>query len=174
MADTQTTETEETTADTKSSGVMPMVAMAVAALAGSFGVSYFLGGSEPVQVAECLPEKSEDVKKEADTVKAGLIKEDQIYVELDEILITIGSEPASRYLKLNLAIATYEGSESKIKKAQPILADAFNGYLRSIELQQLEDPTFYPYLREQLSRRAELVLGAAVADGVLITDFLLR
>ena len=174
MADNDIEDFEENEEEPKSSSMMTMVAMAVAALIGSFGVSYFMGGSEPVQVAECLPEKTEEVKIEAETVKAGLAKEDQIYVELDEILITIGSEPASRYLKLTLAIATFEGKESTIKKAQPILADAFNGYLRSIELNQLEDPAFYPYLREQLSRRAELVLGAAVADGVLITDFLLR
>ena len=174
MAETETTETEETAEAPKSSGMGAMIAAAVAALAGSFAVSYFSGSPEPQKMASCEAPDKELVKAEAEPVKAGIANKDQVYIELDEILITIGSEPATRYLKLTLAIATHSGEENKIKKAQPILADAFNGYLRSIELSELEDPTFYPYLREQLSRRAELVLGAAVSDGVLITDFLLR
>ena len=55
-----------------------------------------------------------------------------------------------------------------------MLIDAFNNYLRSIELADVEDPGFYPHMREQLARRAELVLGGTVSNGVLITEFLLR
>ena len=174
MPTVKTDETDEIVEETKSLGMMGMVAMVIAALLGSFGVSYFLGGSEPTQLAECPPPEIKEVKEEAETINAGIAREDQTYVELEELLITVGSEPATRYLKLSLTIATFEGEESKVRKSQPLLIDAFNGYLRSVELTQLEDPTFYPYMREQLSRRAELILGATVADGGLITDFLLR
>lgn len=174
MAAANMDETAETAQKSKSFGLVGLISMTLAALVGSFGVSYFLGGSDTAPPAECLTEAVLDVKKDDESVKLGIAREDQVYVELDEILITIGSEPATRYLKLNLAIATLTGKEGAIRKAQPILADAFNGYLRSVELNQLEDPTFYPYMREQLSRRAELILGAAVTEGVLITDFLLR
>jgi flagellar FliL protein len=55
-----------------------------------------------------------------------------------------------------------------------MLIDAFNTYLRSIEMKDFEDPGFYPRMREQLARRSELVLGSGVSSGVLITEFLLR
>ena len=47
-------------------------------------------------------------------------------------------------------------------------------YLRSVELSDFENPAFYAEMRAQLARRAELVLGGSVTDGVLITEFLLR
>jgi flagellar FliL protein len=61
-----------------------------------------------------------------------------------------------------------------LTKAEPVLIDAFTNYLRSVELSDFENPDFYAHMREQLSRRSELVLGGGVSEGVLITEFLLR
>ena len=90
------------------------------------------------------------------------------------MLITVGSAPATRFLKMNISIITDASGAKAVAEAEPMLADAFNTYLRSIEMTDLEDPGFYPRMREQLTRRAELVLGDGVTDGVLITQFLLR
>ena len=150
-----------------SGGIVGLLGLAIAAAAGSFGVSYVM--TTPPQDETACPSPG---------VMAGHIepiaREDQDYVELEEILITIGSEPASRYLKMNLVIATDKSGTGAIEDAEPILRDAFINYLRSVELSDFEDPAFFARMREQLSRRADLVLGSAVSDGVLITEFLLR
>ena len=164
-----TSETEES-ADTakKSGGMMGLIALAFAAVAGSFGATYFLGPSPaPTNLAEaCEGAKTAPEPKRA--------KIDQEFVPLEEILITIGSAPTSRYLKMQVSVVTDKSSVDQIKSAEPILMDAFINYLRSVELNDFEDPKFYSNMRRQLSRRSELVVGAGASDGVLITEFLLR
>lgn len=141
--------------------------VAGASLAASFGLFYFLSPTAPQAAAAC-PQIA------AAPAMPALASSDQVYVELKEVLITIGSEPATRYLKINLSVVTGKDGVAKVKAAEPMLIDAFNNYLRSIELRDVEDPSFYPHMREQLARRAELVLGGTVSNGVLITEFLLR
>lgn len=105
---------------------------------------------------------------------APLVSSEKTYVELQEVLITIGSAPATRYLRIRISIVTGKDGANTVKKAEPVLIDAFVNYLRSVELTDFEDPGFYTHMREQLARRAELVLGGGTSHGVLITEFLLR
>lgn len=148
-------------------GIVGIAGLAVAAAASSFGVSYFMAPAEAANTA-C----------ETTAANGGhpppIATANQVYVPLDEVLITIGSAPATRYLKMNLVIVTDKSGVHAIEDAKPVLMDAFNNYLRAVELTDFEDPAFYSIMRDQLSRRAELVLGSAVADGVLVTEFLLR
>ncbi|MGE6699451.1 flagellar basal body-associated FliL family protein [Hyphomonas sp. NPDC076900] len=165
-----TNESGQTESGKKSGGgIAGLAIVAAASLASSFGLFYFLTPPAPPPAAPCPPA--------AEGAAAPAIKplaQDQVYVEMKEILITIGSAPATRYLKLNVTIVTGKDNAAKVKQAEPMLIDAFNNYLRSIELSDLEDPGFYPHLREQLARRSELVVGSAASSGVLITEFLLR
>jgi len=140
----------------KSSGGLGMIGLAllgVAAMGGSFGVSFLLNKpAEPVIVA-CEPSDEDAAPTLTKKVAAN-----QRYVEL----------------KINASIVTTSSAVKDVEKAQPLLIDAFNYYLRSVEVSDFENPAFYPHLREQLGRRAELVLGGETSQGVLITEFLLR
>ena len=149
-------------------GMMGLLILGAASLASSFGLVYFLTPSSSAATEACLPGEG------AAEVIAPIVKADQSYVELQEMVITVGSAPATRYLKMNVSIMTDSANTETIKEAEPVLIDAFNTYLRSIELKDFEDPGFYPRMREQLARRSELVLGSGVSNGVLITEFLLR
>lgn len=161
----------ETEAPAKKGGVAGFAILGVAALATSFGVNFvFSGGDNVAEATVCEAGEHGSEPLHAPV----LAQEDQNYVELQEILITIGSAPATRYLKMNVSIITDDHGSSAIEDAEPMLIDAFNNYLRALELSDFEDPAFYSHMREQLSRRAELVVGGDVANGVLITEFLLR
>lgn len=150
-------------------GLAGILMVAGASLAASFGLFYFLSPSAPPALAAgACPQVA------AAPALPALATADQVYVELKEVLITVGSEPATRYLKMNISVVTGKDGVARVKAAEPMLIDAFNNYLRSIELRDVEDPSFYPHMREQLARRAELVLGSTVSSGVLITEFLLR
>ena len=168
--ETKTPDAEASEEAGKSGGMMGMIALVFAALAGSFGANYFLSPSPTETAAAITCEPGEH----AEPVPAKRAKSDQEFVELQEILITIGSAPATRYLKMNVSIVTDKSGISTVKDAEPIIIDAFINYLRSVELSDFEDPAFYTNMRQQLSRRSELVVGASASDGVLITEFLLR
>ena len=148
-------------------GLMGLLILGAASLGSSFGLVYLLTPPPAVATAACTPDDhSADI---APTAKA-----DQAYMELQEMLITVGSAPANRFLKMNISVITDSANSSAVHAAEPVLIDAFNTYLRSIEMKDFEDPSFYPRMREQLARRSELVLGSGVSNGVLITEFLLR
>ena len=152
----------------KTSGILSLVLLGVAAAGASLGVAFFLSPDAAAPALSCAPDHA------GETAAIAAPDPDQTYVALKELLVTIGSEPATRYLKINLSIATHAEGEDTIRSREPLLMDAFNIYLRSVELSDFEDPSFYTHLRDQLSRRAELVLGGEITDGVLITEFLLR
>jgi flagellar basal body-associated protein FliL len=148
-------------------GIVGLALLAVGAMTSSFATVYVLA-SDPRSAAPVCP------AAETGPVVAPIAHQDQTYVELNDILITVGSEPATRYLKLKLAIVTDDSGAGMVEKAEPVLIDAFTNYLRSVELSDFENPDFYAHMRDQLSRRAQLVLGGGISDGVLITEFLLR
>ncbi|MBD3769914.1 MAG: flagellar basal body-associated FliL family protein [Rhodobacterales bacterium] len=148
-------------------GFVGLAILAVGAMTSSFATVYVLASDPPTGQAACpVVETGPEVEP--------IAQKDQTYVELRDILITIGSEPATRYLKMKVAIVTDGTGAGMVEKAEPVLIDAFTNYLRSVELSDFENPDFYAHMREQLSRRSELVLGGGVSQGVLITEFLLR
>ncbi|MCA8902652.1 MAG: flagellar basal body-associated FliL family protein [Hyphomonas sp.] len=149
-------------------GMMGMVIVAVGALAASFGTVYMLSPTAPAtDVAACsVIETAEHIEP--------TFNPNQTYVELDDLVVTIGSAPATRYLKLKISVITESNNASTISQAEPVLVDAFTNYLRSVEVSDFENPGFYAHMREQLGRRAQLVLGSGASEGVLITEFLLR
>ncbi len=149
---------------------MGLLMLGGASLGSSFGLVYLLTPppSEAAALAACTPGEIEPTTAET------TIKPDQAYVELQEMIITVGSSLANRFLKMNISVITDSANTATVQAAEPVLIDAFNTYLRSIEMKDFEDPGFYPRMREQLARRSELVLGSGVSNGVLITEFLLR
>ena len=150
-------------------GVVGLVILAMGSLAAAFATVYLLTPSaQSATLAECPAGPGQPIPA------SPLVEKDRAYVEMDEFLVTIGSEPATRYLKLTVSIVTSNSEVNFVKQSQPVLTDAFVNYLRSVELSDFENPAFYAEMRAQLARRAELVLGGSVTDGVLITEFLLR
>jgi len=165
----ETDQAQAESASDSGGGMIKFAMIGLVSAAASFGAVFFLAPSGTAEVPGCVPAESH-----AGFTPDPLAREDQAYTEIGEILITIGNEPASRYVKIKTAIVTDKANAGNVKKAEPMLTDAFISYLRSVELADFESASFYPRLREQLSRRAELVLGGEVSRGVLVTEFLLR
>ena len=78
--------------------MIPLVVLAVVSMAGAFGVVYFLSPSAPAAALACTP--GEDGKP----AHTPLALEDHVYFELQEILVTIGNEPATRYVKIKTSV----------------------------------------------------------------------
>ena len=154
-------------------GMMGLLVLGVACAATSFASIYFMAPA-PTVVAEASTEEAGEESDYADKGKDSKDKKPYTYTPVQEILITIGAAPATRYLKMNISLATDKANAKTVKSNETALIDAFLLYLRSVSVDDFEDPAFYKHMREQLGRRADLVLGEGVAEGVLITEFLLR
>ncbi|MEL7041487.1 MAG: flagellar basal body-associated FliL family protein [Pseudomonadota bacterium] len=149
--------------------MMGLLVLGVACATTSFASVYFFAPAPTVAEAATEP-PGQMIKAEASEV----LKQDLTYTPVQEILITIGHAPATRYLKMQVSLATERGDVRKVRSAETALIDAFLQYLRSIEVEDFEDPGFYKHMREQLGRRADLILGNGVSHGVYITEFLVR
>lgn len=157
----------ESTPERASGGMLGSLIVAAGALASSFATVFLLTSPQGPQ----SPAPSEKTNA---TAPPSAKQTNHSYVELPDILVTIGSEPATRYVKLKVSIICNGNNTSKVSKSEPLLMDAFVNYLRSVELTDFEDPGFYAHLRDQLARRSQVVLGGEVSNGVLITEFMLR
>lgn len=165
---------EDTTAEAEApakSGLnmVGLLVLGLACATTSFASVFFLAPSPSPVAAVAEATQTEYVPEE----KPATAKS-QTYTPVQEILITIGNAPATRYLKMQVSVATEKSNAKDVKSAETALIDAFLLYLRSVEVSDFEDPNFYNHMREQLARRADLVLGDGVSKGVMITEFLLR
>ncbi len=149
-------------------GLVPLIVLAVVCALGAFGTVFILSGGDEPTVLACADHE------QGSPAHAPLAMDDYVYVDLQEILVTIGNEPATRYVKINMSVISDSEHMGAVKKAEPMLVDAFVGYLRALTLSDFESADFYPRMREQLAVRSEVVLGPEASHGVLITEFLLR
>ena len=149
--------------------MMGLMVLGLACATTSFASVFFLAPSPaPASAATIVAEPEYTPKEKPPSAK------EHTYTPVQEILITIGNAPATRYLKMQVSVATEKSKAKDVKSAETALIDAFLLYLRSVEVSDFEDPNFYNHMREQLARRADLVLGDGVSKGVMITEFLLR
>jgi len=169
MSTNEDTNPEAEPAPKSGLNMVGLLVLGLACATTSFASVFFLAPSPaPVTVtAEGSDAEHAPVEKPP-TAKA------HTYTQVQEILITIGNSPATRYLKMQVSVATEKSKAKDVKSAETALIDAFLLYLRSVEVADFEDPNFYNHMREQLARRADLVLGDGVSKGVMITEFLLR
>lgn len=149
-------------------GLIGLVGIGVVALASSAGATVLMSAAPKTQPANCVQGDGGELMAEP------LARPDQTYVELDELIVTIGSSPSSRFLKMKIAIVTGKDKTQQIEEAELLLKDAFLKYLRSLEINDFEDPRSFRRMREQLALRAEVVLGGNVSNGILITEYLIR
>lgn len=142
--------------------VTPLILAAV-----SFGTVYLLPTSEGTIVPASQDEGAAAVTSPHDFMPTNLA-----IVEMDEFVVSIRDD--KNILRMRLALEVPTDLQSEIEANDLRLRDAFMGYIRAIEVAELNDPAFLPQLRSQLLRRARLVLGPDKVAGVLITDFLIR
>lgn len=93
-------------------------------------------------------------------------------VEMNEFVVSIRDD--KHILRMRVALEVPKDVLLEVDPNELRLRDAFMGYLRAVEISELQNPDFLPQLRAQLLRRSKLVLGQDKVAGILITDFLIR
>ena len=94
-------------------GLIGLLILGAASLGSSFGLVYLLTPLPATASEACVAGEQTTAAIEP-TAKA-----DQAYVQMQEILITVGSAPATRYLKMNVSVITEGGNTEAVKAAEP-------------------------------------------------------
>lgn len=108
----------------------------------------------------------------AETVASAL--PDVRFVALDPLLINLGESGSGRHLRFNAQLEVTADAERDVAQMQPRILDVLNGYLRAVELADLEDRSALIRLRAQMLRRVQVVVGEGRVRDLLVTEFVLN
>lgn len=159
---------EEEEEGPKKASKMPLIIGLVLALVGGGGGFFavqsglILGGDAPAE--------EEEAEAEA---PAGPLP-DITFVEIEPLVITLGTTARSQFLRFRAQLEVVEGYEADVTLLLPRVVDVLNSYLRAVEVAQLEDPAALIRLRAQMLRRIQIVTGEGRVRDLLITEFVLN
>ena len=92
------------------------------------------------------------------------------FVPIDRIVVSMGSQPKYQ-LRFNAQLEVVPEKSEQVTLLMPRILDVLNGYLRAVDLEELEDPSALLNIRTQMLRRVQLVTGKGHVNDLLITEF---
>ena len=111
-------------------------------------------------------EKSATMKHPAATGKVA-------FVELPAVMISISGAPEIRHIRFRAHLEVEPARKAEVAHLVPRVMDVLNGYLRAIEVAELEDSLALMRLRAQMLRRVQLIIGPGAVRDLLVMEFVL-
>jgi len=96
------------------------------------------------------------------------------FVPVTPVVISLGEASSSRHLRMTAQLEVGPAYSGEVTHLMPRILDILNGYLRAIEVAELEDPAALVRIRAQLLRRIQIVTGEGRVRDLLITEFVLN
>lgn len=134
-------------------GVLALAAVPVGYFAVASGVLPLSGGPAPGGVLEVGAPVS--------------------FVPIDPMIISLGRSGESRHLRFQAQLEAAPEHAAEVQALMPRVVDMLNGYLRAVDIRELEDPAALIRLRAQLLRRVQIVTGEGRVRDLLIMEFVL-
>lgn len=98
---------------------------------------------------------------------------DIAFVEVDPMVISLNSDIEGRLLRFRAQLEVPKTYQEDVTKLLPRVVDVLNGYLRALEIADLEDQAALTRLRAQMLRRVKVVTGQDRVNDFLIMEFVL-
>lgn len=162
-------ELEDQDAPKKKGMKMPLLIGLILALIGGGG-GYWAVTSGPFATPA-----TEETAEEHDTDhEPDMAPVDTAFVELETLVITLGSEAAGRSLLFTAALEVSPQYQEEVIALTPRVLDVLNSYLRVISISELSEPASLARLRAQMLRRIQVVTGTGRVRDLLVTQFLVN
>lgn len=95
------------------------------------------------------------------------------FVPLDPVVVNLTNQPGRVLLRFAAQLEVAPQYQAEVEAIRPRITDLVNGYLRALELRDVEDPTALVRIRAQLLRRIQVVTGRDRVQNLLIIEFVL-
>lgn len=99
---------------------------------------------------------------------------DIAFVPVEPIVINIGPAGANRHLRFRAELEVAAKAQQEVSMLLPRIVDIINGYLRAVEIGEIEEPAALVRLRAQLLRRIQFAAGEGRVRDLLIMEFVLN
>ena len=151
----------------KKGGKLPLILGLVLALVGGGGgfmavqMGLLGGGAEDAhgeEMAKAVPDPLAPVA----------------FVPLDPVVISLPGSGSRAHLRISAQLEVPPEQQAEVESIKPRIVDVLNGYLRAVDLADLEDPAALMRLRAQMLRRIQVVAGEGRVNDLLIMEFVLN
>ncbi|WP_282022095.1 flagellar basal body-associated FliL family protein [Ruegeria faecimaris] len=95
------------------------------------------------------------------------------FIDLPAVIVSVNAGD-SRHLKFHAQLEVNSSYASDVEKMKPRIMDVLNGYLRAVEVSDLEDSLALMRIRGHLLRRIGIVVGEGRVRDVLVMEFVLN
>lgn len=95
------------------------------------------------------------------------------FIALDPLVISLPASNGRDHLRFAAQLEVPLSVIAEVEAIKPRIVDILNGYLRAVELAELEDPTSLHRMRAQMLRRVQVVAGEGRITDLLIMEFVL-
>lgn len=119
------------------------------------------------------PEHSDDMHAEEEKEMVEPLPA-MAFVPVDPLVINLGESSSNRHLKFRAQLEVEPAAEDEVTNLLPRVTDVLNGYLRAVDVNELEKPAALIRLRAQMLRRIQIVAGEGRVRDLLIMEFVLN
>lgn len=99
---------------------------------------------------------------------------DVAFVPIEPLVISLGPAANSNHLRFTAQLEVNSAHTGEVSHLLPRILDVLNGYLRAVEIADLENPAALVRLRAQMLRRIQIVTGEGRVRDLLVTEFVLN
>ena len=168
MADESETEGDGEEEPKKKRSKLPLIIGLVLAILGGAG-GFFAVQSGLILGSDNHAEVDEPQEEEAPTPFP-----DVAFLPVDPLVISLGRESQNRHLRFRAQLEVATSHQEEVQSVMPRVVDVLNGYLRAVELRDLETPSALFKLRAQMLRRVQVVTGVGRVKDLLVMEFVLN
>jgi flagellar FliL protein len=99
---------------------------------------------------------------------------DVAFLPVDPMIISIGRGGLARHLRFEAQLEVDPARAPEVVTLMPRVVDVLNGYLRAVDVSDLEDPASLVRLRAQMLRRVQIVTGEGAVRDLLVMEFVVN
>lgn len=156
----------------KKGGKGPILIGLVLAFAGAAG-GFFAVQSGLLPFGGAV-EKTTDAHHDAHQEEDGIhLADDIAFVQIPTIVVSYTQGGRRQILRFSAEIEVGKSDQSDVEALIPRIVDVLNGYLRALELEDIDEPMALTRLRAQMLRRIQIVVGRDAVRDLLIMEFVL-
>ena len=122
-------------------------------------------------IAEDTPDSSESHNM---PTKTEMEAKEVAFLPLDPIIVTISDGQDTRLVRFTTQLDVNPQYLSEIEIIKPRIVDILNGYLRAVEIEDLEAVGALTKLRSQMLHRVRIITGDNRVNDLLVMEFIIN
>lgn len=99
---------------------------------------------------------------------------DVAFVPVEPMIVSLTPGVTNQHLRFRANLEVPSQYQQDVTQLLPRVVDVLNGYLRALELRDLQNPASLTRLRAQMLRRIQIVTGEGRVSDLLIMEFVLN